>query len=98
MKLIAKFLSGNLIETRIVLVNFTNAKRKPIVKVESKNNPTRFLTIFESMDDKKLFGVNVTSGTIDKPSSAGNATWYNLDNRYHTKNELLDILSRYGMK
>jgi hypothetical protein len=66
------------------------------LKIQKKDNPINFLTIRQV--GKDLYDVDVTSGTIQEPSKRGNATWYNLGNKYHSYNELVGILNRYGIK
>jgi hypothetical protein len=65
------------------------------LKIQKKDNPTNFLTITQVGKDS--YNIDVTSGTIQNPSSAPNATWFNLRDKYHTYNELLLILKRYGV-
>jgi hypothetical protein len=65
------------------------------LKIQKKENPTNFLTITQVGKDS--YNINVTSGTIQNPSNAPNATWFNLRDKYHTYNELLLILKRYGV-
>jgi hypothetical protein len=65
------------------------------LKIQKKDNPTNFLTITQVGKDS--FNIDVTSGSIQNPSSAPNATWFNLGDKYHTYNELLVILKRYGV-
>jgi len=54
---------------------------------------TCFLTITKKSDD--LYNVDITSGTIENPSKLPNGTWYNLSDKYHSYNELVQILNRY---
>ena len=72
------------------------SKRGVEYKTNSKGNiqiqgNTSFATIFPQKDGK--FIVNTTSGTIENPSKASNATWYGSDPK-----SLDDILNRYGKK
>lgn len=88
-----------------------------LLKVQSKVDPKRFLTIFPKYDrgrylkdksgdykwEKKervngQYIVNVTSGSIDNPSSAANATWYNLGDKSYDKDGISNILSKYFSK
>ena len=68
------------------------------LKLQTKDNPTNFLTILQV--GKDLYNVDLTSGSIKKPNTRGgvNSTWSNLGDKYHNYNELLVICNRYGIK
>lgn len=52
-----------------------------------------FLTITKKNND--LYNIDITIGTIENPSKLLNGTWWNLHDKYHNYNELLEILNRY---
>jgi hypothetical protein len=54
---------------------------------------TCFLIITKKCDN--LYNVDITSGTIENPSKLPNGTWWNLSDKYHSYNELIQILNRY---
>lgn len=66
-------------------------KKNPKGNIQIQLNGGAFVTIFPQKDGKYI--VNTTSGTIENPSKAFNATWYGSDPK-----SLDDILNQYGKK
>lgn len=63
------------------------------LKIQARGDTNCFLTITKKNND--LYNVDITIGTIEKPSKLPNGTWWNLDDKYHNYNEILQILNRY---
>lgn len=65
------------------------------LKIQKKDNPLNFLTITQMSSGD--YNVDVTAGSIQNPSGAPNATWWNLYDKYHNYDGLVEIIKRYGI-
>lgn len=66
-----------------------------VLRVQKKENPQNFLEIIQTPDQQ--YNVHVHSGTIQKPSTAPNARWYNLGNKYHDISGVLALMKGYSI-
>ncbi len=89
LNILAKFLKKSLNNAKI---DTTESK---YIKVQTLNEPTRFLEIYPH---NSLYGINIHSGTIENPSKALNARWYNFGDKYYDLKGVLNIVNKYGIK